>query len=296
MSEPVRWRADLGLAFVALVWGSTFVLVKNALDDVSTILFLALRFTFAAAALGTLFLARGPGAHKRRGGWSAGLITGAFLYLGYLLQTLGLRYTTPAKSGFLTGLYIVLVPLLGAAVYRKAPRLSEWLGVALASVGLALMTLEGWSFLIGRGDLLTLGCAAAFAVHILLVGHHSRHMDSDWLALLQIAACAAIAGGTFWWLERPAIRWTPPVIWAVAITAVPATAVAFWIQTWAQRSTTATRAALIFALEPVFAWLTSFLVAGEILSARAASGAACILGGILLVELKPNPQREHPLP
>ena len=296
MNSSRRWHADLGLALVALIWGSTFVLVKSALDDVSTVLFLALRFSLAAAALAALFVARGGGRHRRRGSWRAGLVTGSFLYAGYLLQTLGLRYTTPAKSGFLTGLYIVLVPLLAAAVYRKAPGLSEWLGVAVASVGLGLMTLESASFAIGKGDLLTLGCAAAFAVHILLVGHHSRHMDSDWLALLQIAACAAIACATFWWLERPSVRWTPAVVWAVAITALPATAVAFWIQTWAQRFTTATRAALIFALEPVFAWLTSFAVAGEILSGRAAAGAVCILAGILLVELKPIPARSHPLP
>src|SRR5215210_1341609 len=113
--KPAQWRGDVALAAIALVWGSTFVLVKAALADVSTMLFLALRFGLATLALAAIYAARRRS--WRAGGFGAGLWVGAFLYAGYLLQTVGLRYTTPAKSGFVTGMYIVVVPLLSAAVY-----------------------------------------------------------------------------------------------------------------------------------------------------------------------------------
>ena len=284
-----RWRADLALVAVCLIWGSTFVLVKNALQDISTVLFLAVRFTVATLALLTVYALRRRS--WRLAGWRAGLAVGAFLYLGYLLQTLGLRFTTAAKSGFITGLYIVLVPLLCAAVYKKAPGISEWTGVMLASLGLALLTLDTASLRMGGGDLLTVGCAIAFAVHIVLNGHNAQRMESDWLALLQIGACAVFAVSSFWWFEKPFVRWSGSVLVALAVTSILATAIALWIQTWAQKYTTPTRAALVFSLEPVFAWLTSFLVADERLTGRAVAGAACILGGILLVELKPIPSR-----
>jgi drug/metabolite transporter (DMT)-like permease len=289
---PPQWRADVSLALVAMVWGSTFVLVKEALDDVSPVLFLALRFSVATLALALLSL-RNPRAAKQRGDWKGGVITGALLYGGYLLQTLGLRSTTAAKSGFITGLYIVLVPLASSLVYKKAPQLSEIIGVAIATAGLGLMTLSGWTFEISEGDLLTVGCAVMFTFHIMVLGYYSQRMAYEWLTLLQIGTCAAIALGTFWWVETPRFHFNTQLLIAIGVTALLGTALAFTVQTWAQRYTTPTRTALIFALEPVFAWLTSFLLAGEFLSRRAAIGALCILAGILLVELKPIGRRPH---
>jgi drug/metabolite transporter (DMT)-like permease len=288
-----RWRGDLALAAVSMIWGATFVLVKTALDDVSTMLFLALRFGIAAVALAAIYTARNRS--WRLGRLRAGAAVGVFLYVGYVLQTVGLRLTTPAKSGFITGMYIVVVPLLSAAVYKKVPGISEWAGVLLASVGLALLTLDTASWTLGAGDLLTLGCAFAFAIHILLVGHYSQEIESDWLALLQVGASAMFAFSTLWAFEQPFVRWTGRVVTALIITSIPATAVAFWVQTWAQKQTTATRAALLFSLEPVFAWLTSFVVAGERLTSQAVVGAAFILIGIVFVELKPIDTRSHQL-
>ena len=123
------------------------------------------------------------------------------MYAGYFLQTLGLQYTTASKSGFLTGLYIVLVPLLGAAVYQKVPGISEWIGVSLATVGMGLMTLTSARFEIGAGDALTLGCAFAFSIHMLVLAHYSRRMQTELLALLQIATCAVISLTTFRFVE-----------------------------------------------------------------------------------------------
>ena len=140
---PVRhWRAELALASVALIWGSTFVLVKSALDDVSAALFVALRFSIATGVIAAVLVWR-RGRHFGDGrSYKGGILAGVFLYAGYLLQTIGLRYTSPAKSGFLTGLYVVLVPLLTAALYRRSPAISEWIGVVFAAVGIGLMTLN----------------------------------------------------------------------------------------------------------------------------------------------------------
>lgn len=280
-------RAELGLALVCLFWGATFVLVKNALDEISTALFLAIRFSIATALLAAVHILRGGKFTTK--GLGPGLLVGGLLYSGYLLQTVGLKYTTPATSGFITGLYIVMTPILQALIYRRNPRPVEWLGIACATVGMGLLTLHSMAeFKIGIGELLTIGCAFAFAWHILALGHFSKKMDTDWLTLLQIGACGLIGSATVPLLETPSVRWSSNVLLALGVTSVLATAVAFWIQTWAQARTTPTRAVLIFSLEPVFAWATSWLVLGEVLTGRAIAGAVCILAGILLVELKPG--------
>lgn len=289
-----RWRAEIALILNTIIWGSTFVLVKNALADVSPLLFLALRFSLATFAL--LFLFRRRWSTPRKGGnaLKAGLLAGVFLFGGYLFQTLGLRLTTAPKSAFLTGLSIAMVPLLSSAVYRIKPRLIELLGVALATSGLGLMTLEraGWG--INPGDVLTVVCAVLFAAHIVTVGHYAGRISFEPLSLGQVATCAVLALAGLGWAETPVIQWNLGVLVAVAVTGLLATALAFTVQAWAQQYTTSTRTALIFALEPVFAWTTSFLLAGETLSRRAAAGAGLILAGILLVELKPFSLEHHP--
>jgi drug/metabolite transporter (DMT)-like permease len=287
------WRADLALVFITLIWGSTFVVVKQALADSSTVLFLALRFSLAALSLALVFRPL-PSKFARPGPLLAGgALTGLFLFAGYVFQTLGLRLTTPSKSAFITGLSIVLVPALSAVVRRKAPHPSEALGVVIATVGLALMTLPGESLRIETGDLLTLVCALAFAGHILMVGHYAPKLGFQALTLVQIATAAALSLASFWWVETPMIRWSGGVIAAVLITGLLATALAFGVQAWAQQYTTPTHTAVIFALEPVFAWATSFVVAGELLSRQATAGAALILSGIFLVELKPIAPRRR---
>lgn len=281
------WRADLALVFIALIWGSTFVVVKQALADCSTLLFLALRFSLAAVSLALVFRPLPSKFARPKPLLAGGVLAGICLFGGYAFQTLGLRYTTPSKSAFITGLSIVLVPAIGALVQRKVPHPSEALGVVVATVGLALMTLPEESLQVEKGDLLTLACAVAFAAHILVVGHYAPRLGFQALTLVQVATAAVLSVASFWWVETPFIRWSAPVVTAVIITGLLATALAFAVQSWAQQYTTATHTALIFALEPVFAWATSFVVAGELLSRRATAGAALILSGILLVELKP---------
>jgi drug/metabolite transporter (DMT)-like permease len=292
--SPTR-RAHAALAFNTVIWGSTFVLVKAALRQVSPILFLSLRFSVAVLALLVLF--RGPGKGRRTlKTVLSGAFSGVFLFSGYALQTLGLRLTTAPKSAFLTGLTSVMVPLLSSLVYKSRPQVSEVVGVLVATVGLGLMTLEGAIGVIGRGDVLTLLCAVAFAAHIVTVGHFSETMSFELLSVTQVGAAAVLALSLFWWVENPHVEWRPTLVCAVLITGLLATALTFTVQAWALQYTTSSRAALIYMLEPVFAWLTSYLLVGEGLSGRAAAGAALILSGVLLVEVKPWNPRPHPSP
>ena len=293
-----RRKAELALLFNVVIWGATFVLVKSALHEISPVLFLAIRFSLATVALVALFRAwkwRALTAPHVTGKMlAAGSMIGVFLFAGYLLQTVGLQSTTAPKSAFLTSLATVMVPLLAALVYKIEPRISEVAGVLAATLGMGLMTFEGPIGSIGRGDLLTFGGAIAFAAHIVATGHYAEQIGYQVLSVTQVGAASLSAVSLFWWVETPRIQWQPLVVWAILITGLLCTALAFTIQAWAQHYTTSTRTALIYALEPVVAWITSFSIAGEGLSGQAAAGAALILSGVLLVEMKPFHRRPHP--
>jgi drug/metabolite transporter (DMT)-like permease len=286
-------KAEAALVWNTVIWGATFVLVKAALNDISPILFLALRFSLATAALVGLFAAR------RRLVWewrtaAAGALAGVFLFAGYLGQTLGLRTTSAPRSAFITGLMSVMAPLVAALVYRSRPRVSEVVGVLVATAGLGLLTLRGGRAPLNPGDLLTLLGAVGFATHIVVLGHFSERMGFELLSVAQVGSAAVLSLSLFWWAEAPRVAWRPAVLGAILITGLLATALAFTLQAWAQRSTTSTRTGLIYMLEPVFAWITSYLLVGEGLTGRAAAGAVLILGGVLMVEMKPLRPRRHP--
>jgi drug/metabolite transporter (DMT)-like permease len=289
-----RWKAETALLGNTIIWGASFVIVKGALAGVSPILFIALRFSLAALVLLVIFRRRSKPWRAARGDLHAGLLVGALLFLGFLLQTIGLQFTTPPKSAFLTGMTSVTVPLLAGLVYRIRPQRSEVLGLLTATAGMSLMTLEGPIGAINRGDVLTLGCAVAFAGHIVTLGHFSEKMSFEALSVIQVATAAVLAGALFWWVEPARVTWRPGVVAAILVTGLLGTALAFTVQAWAQQFTSSARTALIFTLEPLFAWLTSYLFVGEGLSGRAAAGAALILGGVLLVETKPLNPRLHP--
>ncbi len=289
--EVNRRKADAALAFNTLVWGTSFTMVKSALSDVSPVLFLAIRFSLATVALAAF---RPSAWRSRRSGWGSGFLVGILLFAGFLLQTLGLQFTSPPRSAFLTGMTSVLVPLLAALVYRNRPQAVEVLGVLVASTGLVLMTWSGPVGSINKGDLLTLLCAVAFAGHIVTLGHYSERFDFQVLSLAQMGAAAVLALSLFGWVEPAHVRWRPAVIYAILITGLLGTALAFTIQAWAQQFTSSTRTALIYTLEPVFAWLISYWALGESLAGRSAAGAILILGGVVLVELKPMQKRLHP--
>jgi drug/metabolite transporter (DMT)-like permease len=279
---------------IEAIWGSTFIIVKEAIRDASTLTFLALRFTMATLALAIVLIGRYRKFPAVRLSVKAGIYAGLTLFVGYFFQTAGLRYTTAPKSAFITSLSVVAVPLLTALVYRSVPSLAEGTGVVLATAGLGLLTLPDRGLQIGLGDLLTVVCALGFGAHIVVVGHYTARCSFQLLSLAQVGTAGLIAVGTFWWAEQPRVNWTPRLWIALLVTSILATALAFSVMAWAQRRLSPGRTALLLTLEPVFAWITSFLVAGETLPPAGAMGAGLILAGILLAELKPTMSLRYP--
>jgi len=284
-----RFRAELALALCTLLWGSTFVVVKNSLDRSSVFVFLALRFTLA----GVCMAAFRPGIFRalRREEVFAGVRLGFFMFCGYAFQTAGLRYTTASNSGFITGSSVVLVPLILALFWGKRATLWVYFGTVAAGAGLYFLTVPASGVAqLNRGDVLTFFAAVSYAVHIILVGEYAREHSAAALSVLQVLACALMAWLTAFGAD--AIRWQPmrfasgAELWiGIAVCAVFATAVAFSLQLWAQQYTTPSHAAILFTLEPVFAVITSYLVLGERLGLRSVTGAAMVLAGILAAEL-----------
>jgi drug/metabolite transporter (DMT)-like permease len=282
----MRLRAELGLIAVTIIWGTTFVLVKSALADISTFVFLALRFALAAAALALIYR-RALKRDRIRNALGPGVAAGTLLFTAYAFQTLGLELTTPSKSAFLTGLAIPLVPLASSLVYKNRPRFVEAAGILIASLGMVLMTLpSSLRFEMSRGDILSFLCAVTFALHIVIIGHYSPLIGFESLAVLQIAVAALWGSMLFGFAERMRFHFSVGVAAAVLVTGLLATALAFTTQAWAQQYTSATRAAVIFALEPVVAWFTSWALTGETMANRGKVGAGMILAGILLVEFR----------
>lgn len=277
------------LILIAFIWGSTFVLVKEALNDASPLALNSARMIVAAVLLAVFY--RKKIAVITKPSLMAGVLVGVFLYAGYAFQTSGLKLTTPSKSAFLTGTSSVLVPLFLVAIWHVRIHLWRVVGILLALVGLFLMTVPGGpgglaDFAnVNLGDLLTVGCAICFTFHVIFVGRASQRFPFEQVAFLQVGTAAILMTLSTPLLEHPYFRATPTVVAAILITGVLCTAVAFSIQSWAQQFTPATHTALIFTTEPVFAWLTSFIYLHERLGLRAGAGAVLILGGVLISEL-----------
>ena len=287
---PRALKAHILLVLVTFVWGATFVVIKNAVEqDVTPLLFNFIRMALATLTLGIIF-------HREvrritRSALVAGAITGVCLWLGYEFQTTGIRLTTASKSAFITGISVVLVPLFMILFWGRKIGVWTALGVLAAIIGLFLLTvpagegaLGNWAS-VNRGDLLTLACAVSFGFQIIFSGRAMERHPFAQIGFLQIATAAVLMGIVAPVLEKPHIVWSQRVIWAIVITALLGTAAAFTTQAWAQQFTSPTHTALIFSLEPVFAWITSYFVLGERLGMRAGIGAVLILSGVLISEL-----------
>lgn len=288
MSRTVK--AHILLVLVTLVWGATFVQIKDALRDISPLLFNAVRITLASVALALLY-AR----HLRRmtrDTLRAGVLVGIPLWLGFEFQTTGLRLTTPSKSAFLTGFSVILVPVFLAIGWRKKVNTWTVAGVLIALAGLYLMTVPsgpGNSLnleSINRGDLLTIACAVMFALQIIVMGRAMQKHPFEPVATVEAITCAALMFLTVPFVEHAHAVWSSRVIAAILVTGLLGTGAAFTIQAWAQQFTPPTHTALIFLLEPVFAWITSYIVLHERLGVRAGMGALLILAGIVVSEMK----------
>ncbi len=285
-----RHAAEAALVGIAAVWGLTFVMVQNAVKHLHVLAFLGYRFTAAAIIVAVLFrreLARLP-----RDGWRAGLAMGVFLTGGYLSQTYALEHTSASNAGFITGLFVVITPVLGAIFLRDRVGTLAWAAALLSALGLYLLSgTNGLHY----GDALALLCAASFAAHILVTSHGVRNHHLGALLAVQLGTCGAaslIAGAIAGQLEAP----SGGQVWsALLVTALLASALGFFVQSYAQQHASPARTALILASEPAFAGLFGYLH-GDRLTALNWFGAGLILAAIVGIEVIPRLRPPRPLP
>ena len=281
-SPRQRFLADFGLMATALVWGSNFVVVKETLPQVPPMLFLGFRFGIAFLFLAP-FLASPGRRPARRLDWVKATVTGLFLFAGFAAQILGQQFTTPGMSGFLTGIYVVLVPLFGIILTRRFTGWPALAAAGLVAVGLGFLFLHGQTAF-GRGEILTLACAVFFALHFLALGRWSPDMDPFFLTAVQLLVTAAAGFAAAGFSPAPALTFSRSAWAAILYTALLGSLGAYLMQTWAQRHTPAHHAAIILSLESVFAVLCSLVWGTESLTLAKVAGFAFIMAGILVAE------------
>jgi drug/metabolite transporter (DMT)-like permease len=266
---------------LTVLWGTTFVVTKDALSHGDPFSFLALRFSVGAGVLSVLSGRKvlAP-SHLRRGG-----VLGLFLFTGFAFQTVGLSYTTPSRSAFITGMSVLLVPVVMLALFRRVPRLSSLGGVVLSAMGLYYLTgAEVGTAGFSTGDLLTLACAVAYAFHIAFTERYAPKEGVGALVAVQLWVVALLSALCLPFVEVR-VAWTPAFLGAVAFCGVFASAFALSVQTWAQARTSAVRAAIIYSLEPLFAGVFSVMLGYETLGVREWVGGGLIVLGVLVAEL-----------
>lgn len=285
--------ATLALLVVTAIWGSTFFIIKDALATIDPLDFLAVRFAIAAAIPAAIFWRRLRRLTATQ--WQIGLALGGLYGLAQIVQTIGLQTTAASVSGFITGTYVVLTPIIMWIAFRARLSARTWVAVALALVGLAVLSLTGLGGG-GIGEALTLAGATLYAVHIVLLDRWSRSMDAMSLAIVQLIGVALTTG----FLGIPGGYHVPSDagVWgAIVYTAIVAGVVTMLLQTWAQRHISPTRVALLMTFEPVFASAFAVGLGGESVTLRLIAGGALILLATLLgiTGGRAEPSRDAPL-
>ena len=282
-NTPSKLRADLYLLGITVIWGSSFIAVKIALNFSSPLLFLTLRFFLASIILFILF--RKLILKLDKDTLRAGIIMGGLLGIGFGAQTYGLDYTTASKSAFVTGTFVVMVPLFSIVFEKIIPRKLLWVGVFLAIIGLYFLTSpEGNSF--NYGDRFTAVGAVAFAAHTVSLQIYSKRHDFIQLTFLQLFVTALIGVLTTVLFETPRFEINITLLSIIIGTALLPTVLNFYILTKYQRYTSSTRAAIIYSFEPVAAALIAYIILGEVLGIRGVIGGALIFGGMIISEMK----------
>jgi drug/metabolite transporter (DMT)-like permease len=305
MKLKANLGADGAILLTTLIWGSTFAVARGVLDHWPPLQYLAVRMPLAALVFAALFPRQVFGA--TRAAWRAGATLGALIGAGFLGQTVGLLYTTPAKSAFITGITTPLVPVVAYAVWRTRPSRENLLGIVLASIGGALILAPaGGATGVNAGDLITLSTTLLFAAHITLMSTYARRFDARQLSALQITVAAAFVVAA--WLavrgvaslagvaalpsglarEAEPLSWNATALWQLAYLSLVATVATFLLWTWGQARMSATHAAVIFSLEPVFATVFAVALRGsaEWTGGRATVGALLVVAGVVVSELR----------
>ena len=284
-------KADLLLLLTALIWGSAFVAQRTGMEAMGPLLFTAARFALGALVLLPLVLLREG--LPDRATLRAGAVLGAVLFAGAALQQAGLVETTAGKAGFITGLYVVMVPLLGLALGQRAG-VAIWVGAGLAVAGLWLVSVTG-PLRLAPGDGTVLAGALFWALHVVLVGRFAARLPPLALALVQFVACAVLALAAAVALEPVAPHQLVDGGWALLYAGVLSVGLGFTFQVVAQRDALASHAAILLSLEAVFAALAGWLFLDEVLTARQLYGCGLMLAGMLLAQLAPLAGRRRPV-
>jgi drug/metabolite transporter (DMT)-like permease len=291
----IRLRADLALVLCTAIWGVTFVIVKDALADASVFVFLAVRFALASLVMAAVFWR--PIREMSLRSWWAGAQIGLAMFVGFVFQTVGLRFTTPSKAAFLTGCCVVIVPFLSPLFGDMRITPAVWSAAMLTLAGLYFLAVPSAGFReLNRGDALVFVAAISFAFQIIFIGRHVERHSVGGLSFVQVLTAAVLASAlipvlaALHW-ETPRITWNKNVVTAILVTSIAATVIAFSLQVWGQKHTTPSHAGILFSLEPVFAAITSLALGRERLGPRALGGAALIFLGILLAELRSSAPR-----
>ncbi|MCC5911260.1 MAG: DMT family transporter [Clostridiaceae bacterium] len=283
LSNKKKYIADISLLFVAAVWGSGFVAVKDALNTVTPMFLMALRFALASMIL-YVFLHRKIG-NIVKDDFKKGSIVGIILFLAFAAQTYGLQFTTASKQGFLTATYVVIVPLLYWLLYKKPPKLKAFIGSFITIIGIGFISLEGSTLVLNIGDLLTLVCAVFFAAHIISIEYYAKDMNVYKLAFVQIFI-AAILFIAIAFITEPLPANLSTRAWvAIVYLAIFSTFACFTIQTIAQKYTSSTHASIILSLESLFAAIFGVLILHEKMSPMILLGCGLIFIAILIVEI-----------
>lgn len=274
-------QAEIYLLGIVIIWGATFAIVKGILDQIMPFTFLAYRFFWAAFILGLIFWKRLKNIDKIILG--KGFLIGIFLFLGYTFQTVGLKYTTATKAGFITGLSVVLVPIISHFFIREKVSKNSIIGVILAVIGLGFLNYNS-NFIFNFGDFLVLLCAVSFAMHIISVGLYARKVDYVLLVIVQLTTVFVLSFLMALFFERPGIHLYYPagVWWSIMLTGIFATALAFYMQNKFQRYSTATKTAIIFSGEPIFGAIFAYLLLGEKVGLIAWTGGLLIIFGMII--------------
>ncbi|MCW8799403.1 MAG: DMT family transporter [Desulfobacter sp.] len=272
------------LILTTFFWGITFVVVKDAVNQVDVFVFLAQRFIAASFILLLLwpFL-------KRRVDWKTllrGSVLGVMLFGGFALQTLALLYTSASNTAFLTGLNVIFVPLLYAVIFRKAIAAKSLAGAVLAFIGLYLLCASGTSWSFNKGDLLGFACSICIAIHIIYTGKYARECDIYWLTTIQLGVIGLMSLLIAYVTGHDALAWYPEIRNALIICVLFATIFAFLVQTGMQQFISPSSTALIFCLEPVFAAICAYFLIDENIGITGLIGAVLILLGMILSEIK----------
>jgi len=278
-------QAEIYLLIIVIIWGSTFALIKGVIDTIPPYTYLAYRFLLAALILVVIFWKRLKKLNIMI--LKKGSLIGIFLFLGYTLQTVGLKYTTATKAGFITGFSVVLVPIISFLLLKEKVSRDSVIGVALATLGLWFLNYNS-SFSFNLGDFLVLLCAFSFAMHIISVGLFSKKLDYVLLAITQITVVFILSLFMALIFERPAIHlsYSSDIWWSIVITGIFATALAFYMQNRFQRHSTATKTAIIFSGEPIFAAMFAYLLLGEKVGLIAWIGGLLIIFGMIVSQRK----------